>query len=189
MDKALALFVDMDLSYRQYNMMRTTVNTAHKDCFPSYYALQMAKKKYIPESIIVSETSVQVPLQGLLNLTVRSYLNIYNFESKNLIFEVKWGFDGSSGHSVYKQKFSDPNAHDEFLFIASFVPIRIVDKSTDKVLWNNFKHSSPNYCRPFRFYLQKENTNLIKSTESSIKSEIDNLEPFTFVSINRWSCC
>lgn len=185
-EKALALFMDMDLSYREYNMMRTVVNEVHKDCFPSYYALQNAKQKYIPEPIVVSETSAEVPLQTFLNMTVNSYLDLHQFESENdVICEVKWGFDGSSGHSTYKQKFNDPNSNDEFLFIVSFVPLRFLDRTTGEVLWNNSRHSSTKHCRPIRFYLQKENPNLIKSTQNHVQAEIDNLEPFCYVSDKR----
>ncbi|XP_058981805.1 uncharacterized protein LOC131803914 [Musca domestica] len=73
-EKALALYVDMDLSVRQYNMMRNAVNAIHKNCFPSYYAIAEAKKKLIPENIEVTETSMNVPLQRLLDNTAKSIL-------------------------------------------------------------------------------------------------------------------
>lgn len=47
----------MDLSVRQYNMMRKVVNSIHKACFPSYYLILEAKKKFIPDDINVTETS------------------------------------------------------------------------------------------------------------------------------------
>lgn len=182
-DKALALFLDMDLSFRQYELMRTVANAAHKQCFPSYYALQNAKKKYIPDSVLVSETSVEIQLQNFLNMTAKSYLDLYNIKSKDdLICDIKWGFDGSSGHSNYKQKFNDPDSNDEFLFIVSFVPLRFLNWGSEAVVWNNIKHSSTKHCRPIRFYLQKENASLIKSVKDSIQTEIDRLETYTYVS-------
>ena len=63
-DEALALYIDMDLSVRQYNMMRSKVNSIHKDCFPSYFALKNTKKKFIPDEIFATETSVEVQLQS-----------------------------------------------------------------------------------------------------------------------------
>lgn len=81
------------------------MNSVHQDCFPSYYLIAEAKKKLIPNDIHVSETSAEVPLQNILDKTAHSILNMNDFQTENdLILECKWGFDGSSGHSVYKQK-------------------------------------------------------------------------------------
>lgn len=44
----------MDLSVRQYNMMRKVVNSVHENCFPSYYLIAEAKKKFIPDDIHIS---------------------------------------------------------------------------------------------------------------------------------------
>lgn len=38
--KALALYFDLDLSERKYNLLRKTVNTINENCFPSLYSLQ-----------------------------------------------------------------------------------------------------------------------------------------------------
>lgn len=72
-EKALALYVDMDLSFRQYNMMRNVVNAVHNNCFPSYYSIVEAKKKLIPDGIIVSETEAHVPLQSILDKTAKFF--------------------------------------------------------------------------------------------------------------------
>lgn len=182
-EKALALLIDNDLSYRQYENMRTVVNDVHKNCFPSYYSLQKAKKKYIPENISISETSVKIPLQNFLNMTAKSLLDLNDFETQNdVVLEIKWGFDGSSGHSNYKQKFNDPNSRDEYLFVASFVPLRFLDWATENSLWNNLKHSSIRYCRPICYYMEKENSDLVKTTRAIIEEEIDNLQTFDYVS-------
>lgn len=85
---SIYLFIDVDLSVRQYNMLRKVVNTVHQDCFPSYYLIAEAKKKLIPNDIHVSETSAEVPLQNILDKTAHSILNMNDFQSKNeLILE------------------------------------------------------------------------------------------------------
>ena len=50
----------------------------------------------------------------------------------------KWGCDGSSGHSTYKQKFSEEEnmyQQDNNLFVISMVPLRL-SNGTD-IVWQN----------------------------------------------------
>lgn len=91
--------------------MRRVLNDVHISCFPTYRALQDAKDKYIPKNISITETSAIVPLQTILDATIQRYLDPYEF-------------NGSSGHSTYKQKLSELISSDEFMFVASFVPLR-----------------------------------------------------------------
>ncbi|XP_017481320.1 PREDICTED: uncharacterized protein LOC108370503 [Rhagoletis zephyria] len=180
-EKALALYVDMDISYREYNMMRNVVNGVHKNCFPSYYSIVEAKKKLIPDGIEVSETSVHVPLQAILDKTSNSILKKLEFGAESdVILECKWGFDGSSGHSVYKQKFESQDATDEFLFVTSFVPLRIVEGKNEKIVWQNSKHSSQRLCRPLKILFAKENPRLIMEVKDNIQREIENLTTYVY---------
>jgi len=41
--------------------------------------------------------------------------------SDNLILIGKWGFDGSTGHSEYKQKVCNKDLSDSNLFVTSYV--------------------------------------------------------------------
>lgn len=180
-EKALALYVDMDLSFRQYNMMRNVVNAVHKNCFPSYYSIVEAKKKFIPDGIKVSETEAHVPLQAILDKTTNSILNKLEFGAENnVILECKWGFDGSSGHSIYKQKFESQDATDEFLFVASFVPLRIMEDKNEKILWQNNRHSSLRLCRPLKILFTKENSELIMKVKDNIHREIEQLTTYVY---------
>lgn len=53
-------------------------------------------------------------------------------------FHFAWGFDGSSGHSFYKQKLQDPDASDEHLFATIVIPLRHVKKNNPlRPLWQN----------------------------------------------------
>lgn len=79
----------------------------------------------------------------------------------NCTIVYKWGCDGSSGHSIYKQKFDDPEKTDEFMFIISLVPIRVLTED-GQVIWQNPWPSSPRLCRIIKFVYKKESETLIK---------------------------
>lgn len=66
--KALSLFVEADLSRRQYEIIRSS----KKKIYPSYSILQKAKNNCYPskDSYRVTETCSEVKLQDLLNHTV-----------------------------------------------------------------------------------------------------------------------
>ncbi|CAH1994756.1 unnamed protein product [Acanthoscelides obtectus] len=101
--EALALMVDLDISVRKYLLLRSVIN--------------------------------EVDLQELLQKTAESILEIINFEERDCRIKVicKWGFNGSSGHSQYKQKSSDLENTDEFLFFVAMTPLRLIDMETNKV--------------------------------------------------------
>ncbi|CAH1962447.1 unnamed protein product, partial [Acanthoscelides obtectus] len=137
--EALALMVDLDISVRKYLLLRSVIN--------------------------------EVDFQELLQKTDESILEIINFEERDCRIKVicKWGFDGSSGHSQYKQKFSDLENTDEFLFLVAMTPLRLIDMKTNKVLEKN--------CRPIKFLFKKENADLVRNTEKEIITKIENLIP------------
>ncbi|CAH2003441.1 unnamed protein product [Acanthoscelides obtectus] len=116
----------------------------------------------------------KVDSQELLQKTAESILEIINFEERDYRIKVicKWGFDGSSGHSQYKQKFSDLENTDEFLFLVAMTPLRLIDMETNKVLWKNESPSSTLYCRPIKFLFKKENADLVRNTEKEIVTKI-----------------
>lgn len=123
--KALALYMDLDLTERKYIVLRKAINELHPNCFPSLYALQTEKKKLIP-SIVVSENSAEVELKTLMRRTAESIIQLCKVEDKIMKISLicKWGMDGSSGHSQYKQKFENETLSDEFMFFIAFVPLR-----------------------------------------------------------------
>lgn len=83
--------------------------------------------------------------------------------------ECKWGMDGSSGHSRYKQVFqTEEHGTDEFLFFIALVPLRLVDKENCKTYWENPGPSSTLYCRQVKFLYYKENAQLVKYEEAKM---------------------
>lgn len=82
--------------------------------YPSCYQVQQAKKDcYLPvEAIRITDTLVEINLQALLDfLTVHRTLKVYDiqkcYKTDNFILISKWGFDGASGQSIYKQRISN----------------------------------------------------------------------------------
>lgn len=111
-EEALALYIDAKLSKYQYNIIRDSACNINSNIYPSYYQLQLAKQDCYPpkESITITERYVDIHLQDLANLTIERILKCLpsteNLPPKlNLI--LKWGCDGASGQSTYKQKFTE----------------------------------------------------------------------------------
>lgn len=109
----------------------------------------------------------------------------------------KWGCDGSSGHSEYKQTpvpirsetSSDEDEDDapslppsdSHLFLFSLQPLSLVgtEETTGNeiTLWRNKKPSSTKYCRPIKFLYIKETAEVIKAEVQKMRSQIEELEP------------
>ena len=98
---------------------------------------------------------------------------------------LKWGCDGSSGHSEYKQKFSDPANSDASVFLSSIVPLRLAsfDSSTNDevIVWKNPKPSSPRYCRPIRLQFMRETAESTREEEKYITDQIQSLTSYKTV--------
>lgn len=135
----LAFMVEACLTRHQYQLVRLIAPTI----YPSYKILQIAKKQCYPEvgKIKVTETSVYVDLQSLFDLTVerlivslKDVIDTLNFdEMQNTCLFSKWGFDGSSGHSSYKQAFYRSEGSDSAVFMTYLIPLRLV--SNFKIIW------------------------------------------------------
>ncbi|CAH2088755.1 unnamed protein product [Euphydryas editha] len=167
-------------------------NNTEKLCLPDdktkYFCASILSKAsgnkktcYPPkEDITVTESGVKIRLQSLLDLTINRILKVIQLDSattKSLKLISKWGFDGSSSHSNYKQKSqSDIKMDDSSVFMISLVPLRLVEDS-GSILWENPTPSSTNYCRPIGFKFSKETNDLIQEENASINEEICNLVP------------
>lgn len=176
--QALKMFVEADLTKRQYEIIRAT-NKGH---YPCYELLLKAKQEcYPPKTTLrVTSTCTEMTLQSLIDHTVMRLseflkevlitLNETQRESLNILF--KWGCDGSQ-QSRYKQKFSEDADSDANIFLSSFVPLLIT--CGDKVMWQNPTPSSPRFCRPIRFRYVKETTDVTKEEISYVESSVKSL--------------
>ncbi|CAH0558613.1 unnamed protein product [Brassicogethes aeneus] len=156
---------------------------SNPDRFPSYKILQDEKKKCYLNNIRVSETSADVPLQALLNHTVERLITVQenvllslpNEELSKLHLITKWGFDGSSGHSSYKQAFHGSEASDSSVFITTIVPLRLVcdpNSKNSKIIWQNPRPSSTRYCRPLKITFVKESKEISVAEKNRVDAEI-----------------
>jgi len=93
----------------------------------------------------------------------------------------KWGCDGSSGHSTYRQRFSDPEIGmiDESIFSICMVPLQILDIN-NAVIWQNERPSSTRFCRPIKISFEKETADLVRKEVKNIEQKIEQILPSTF---------
>lgn len=187
-DEALALLIDAKLTKKQYTLIRLQSKKKFSNLYPTYDLVREAKKKCYPSenSILLSETSAEIKLQALLDHTVKRIFetidNNLEIDCNELTLLTKWGCDGSSGYSEYKQKYqeSNENKNDSDIFLVSIVPIILFEKLTTESkneIWTNPQTSSTRYCRPLHIKMEKETTELIKNEVNLINKEIENLQP------------
>lgn len=181
-DEALAYYIDAKSTTHAYKQTRKwSIKTGH-NIFPSYNCLKTSKNACYPseEKILITETRAEIKLQAILDKTAQRLVQAQEEVIKTIpdsCFTLisKWGCDGSSGHSNYKQKFQNTEDTDEFLFIFSFVPLQLVNGSN--IIWQNPRPSSTMYCRPIKFIFAKETPELTLSETDKIFDEINNLLP------------
>ena len=68
-DKTLSLFVDCDMTKYSHQTVRSAAERKQAEIYPSYNNIGEAKNKCYPENVVINETSAEVPLQNLLDLT------------------------------------------------------------------------------------------------------------------------
>lgn len=149
----------------------------------------MAKQMCYPEEDInVTDREASVSFHGLLLHTMQRIIKYcdqaiteYCIKKKEdtvyCTFEGSWGFDGSTGQSFYKQKFSDGDDENEnCLFATTYIPLCL--KTTDGfVLWSNKSPQSYRFCRPLKIQYRAETKDLILAEKLRIESEIHNFTP------------
>lgn len=180
--EALALMVDLKLSRYQYNCLRTKCKEKNAPNFPSYYQISNAKADCYPLNMVITERGASLALQDLLNHTTERIFMIEEVKkcamesySRSFTLFSKWGCDGSSGNSNYRQNFTDLTISDDSVFVVSLVPLQIVSTENNVVVWKNPHPSSPNYCRPIFFEFLKESPENTKLITRKYKNEIENL--------------
>lgn len=181
-EQALQIFIDGDFTRRQWELL----HDSNKGVFPCYTLIREAKKLCYPkpESIRVTETSVEVVLQDLLDHTIKR-LCLYledvlqscdAVELKSLELITKWGCDGS--HQIpYQQKFLDSSNDDSNIFQSSLVPLRLQSHIGDrlKILWQNPTPSSTRFCRPIRIRFLKEDVDITQQEIKYVEDQANHL--------------
>lgn len=189
-DDALVHFVDAKLTKQQYKDLRISLKKKKFNAYPSYEKLSAAKKRCYPSDITVNETLAEVKLQSLLDHTCDRILKVQEEVINSLPSEVltnlklicKWGCDGSSGHSEYKQKFTNEDCSDGSMFLTSLVPLQILgsdNSNKEIIIWKNPRPSSSRYCRPIRIQFLKETVITTVQEQQHIERQIESLIPLT----------
>lgn len=197
-DEALALYIDGDFSKNSYILTRNGAKLRHANIYPSYHRIKQAKEACYPDTIKFTEISAEVELQALLDHTTERLLNYLKTDLCNIVQEnditkcsmiFKWGCDGSSGHSRYKQNLLHCESSDEYLFSIFIVPLQLYTyqkKSLNKlVLWQNDRPSSTRFCRPVKILFKHESNELISQEISKIENQISNLKSTKLNIINK----
>ena len=116
----------------------------------------------------VSESCAQIELQALLDHTTSRIIQLQadvidtlNPEIlQKLVLHCKWVCDGSSGQSVFKQKFTETGKSDESIFYTSLVSLQLIHNNHEMgeatIVWKNPRPSSPQFCRPIRLQFVHE---------------------------------
>lgn len=178
--EAVALLISANLTKEQYNTLRSGANKHGHDLYPPYYKVLERKKLFYPPQISISEKKCEVPLQNLLNITCESILKCISLEARDssLLLLCKWGFDGSSGYTAYKQQSQHAPRADESIFTTSLVPLQLIEEKTKHIIWKNPRPASKRYCRPIRLQWVSETADISTQEEAAVKREIENLTPY-----------
>lgn len=198
-DEAVAFIIDTRMTKNAYHKTRLGAKKHGADIYPSYDRVRLAKDRCYPENIIISEISASVPLQNLLDHTIKRLWETLDFddtidyaeEYSELKCICKWGFDGSSGHSEYHQSFLDIETDDttecrqnaitdSSIVLFCIVPLRLTGvtkvSNTQVILWENPTPSSTRYCRPLKFLYEKETKEVTKTEVGRVEKEMMELK-------------
>lgn len=159
-DEALQYLLDGGLSKDDYLNLRLLVKSRETDIFPAYEHISTAKVKCQPseQDMTFTDTMAEVSVQSLLNHIAQriveyqidvivQYLNENHINEVEMVLICSWGFDGSTGHSAYKQKFGTGSAEvsDENVFAITLILLRLLS-GNNTVLWNNRSSQSTRFC-------------------------------------------
>lgn len=194
-EEALSLLIEEHLSTNQYAGIRRRSKQQKCKLYPSYRLVALAKKACYPPKteITITDWKAEVRLQALLDHTADRILVAQNEVLKTLTAEqcsklsliCKWGCDGSSGHSEYKQTFVNSQGEqisDAHVFFTSVVPLQltsVIDEGKENlIIWNNPRSSSPRFCRPLRLQFVQETTAETKKEIADFEKQASELVPF-----------
>ncbi|XP_054743575.1 uncharacterized protein LOC129248151 [Anastrepha obliqua] len=181
-DKALAIFIQTEMSKYQYQVLRQGLKKEGHDILPPYSKILDAKKRCYPESMTITDTSASIDLQELIDHTAKRLLHsmtedeIAEIDDESLIMYSKWGCDGASGQCEYSQKLGDKELCDSNLFMTSIVPLNLSCRINNNVVWKNERPSSTRYCRCIQFQFAKETPEKIRAEKNRVDAEIAQIQ-------------
>lgn len=92
-----------------------------------------------------------------------------------------WGFDGSSGHSTYKQKYltsiNSKAMEDSNLFATTLIPLELVNLKGG-IYWRNRTPQSVRFCRPLTLEYVKVSKDVVLAQKEEVDQQIHSLLDF-----------
>ena len=188
LEEALALILDLSLSKQQYITLRLGAKCRNADIYPSYNNVLQFKQTCRPpsSSVVFTETVAKIELQALLNFTAQRIVQLqdevitqHSLRTNTILNATlicSWGFDGSTGQALYKQKFDEQeiNTSDQSLFATTLCPLRLILED-GTILWANRIPQSVRLCRPVKIEYVKETTAHILKEKKAMDEEIARL--------------
>ena len=185
-EEALALFIDLGLSKAQYLLLRKEAKARGADIYPSYTRVRRSKAPCMPavEEMVVTPVCAEVRLKALLEHTTERLLEMQKEVVTSLQQEkgdrelslrcfYKWGLDGSSGHTKWKQA---GGVDDDQVVVTSLVPLRLTTED-GTVVWTNRTPNSPRFCRPLAVKFAKETQPLVLAEKEKVDMQVADLAP------------
>lgn len=185
-EEALAFLLENNFSKQQYMNIRLSSKSRNCDIYPPYSEILKTKMECRINELEASDCKVKVPLKNLLEHTLQRIVmlqeevieslmnqNNMNFLEAELI--CSYGFDGSSGHSNYKQQFCNSEIlqqTDSTLFATTMIPLRLKCVDKNIILWNNPTPQSVRFCRPIKLEFIKETKEVVKKENDDLNKEI-----------------
>lgn len=187
-EEALSFILENNFTKAQYLNIRSENKSRNCDIYPLYNDVALSKLKCRPDGIEVTEKCAKVSLQMLLTHTANRIVEMQRevvaaAMAKNVVvlkadLIVSYGFDGSTGQSLYKQRFDEAGTSGDFdlsLFATTLIPLRLID-SFGKPLWNNRTPQSIRFCRPIKLQYIKETREIILEEDLDLKRQIAELK-------------
>ena len=180
-EEALRLFVDGNFTKNSWQLIRSSVRDQHANIYPSYHEIHAAKVQCCPDGIHVEPEAPVVPLQDLLDHTARRLVQLQeevirlaaDVQHQRLQLISKWGLDGSSGHSSYKEGGVQDQRQYFSLIVTSVVPLRLILNKC--IVWQNPAPSSTRFCRPLKLEYAMETSERCREEVQHWKTQIQAL--------------
>lgn len=184
-DEVLALFLDSKLTKFQYNAIRSFLIRKNIYSLPHYKKITAAKKRACPK-FEVTETGCSTKLQDILDHSAIRLVKIPEIQNsiierneKRFNLVLKYGCDGTSGFTQYRQAFTESkNVTNNSVVIYGMVPLFLEVKNREDSrlkIWQNENPSSTKYCRVIKFSYEKEEAKNVRAEMKRLNEQIQNL--------------
>ena len=167
--EAVAYILGFNVKKEAYMKMRLISLAKNSDIWPVWDKILDRKVKRRPKKIDYGEMAVKLELRERLKRNDTAFIELCNTEIGQLLRDVepggtlkltcegKLGFDGSTGQSLFQQKFSPENRDksDESLLATCYVPLQYRVEDGEPIFTNPVPQSA-SFCQPLRLEFIKE---------------------------------